>query len=89
VKNDERGAIDLADMLRLGWLAGRGSPRRRPGSCGSWAAIGPKLVILRSGLKAQVHAVMAKEGVLTLRAMGGWPRRANHSYDSRWAAELG
>ena len=48
-----------------------------------------KLVVLRSGLKAQVHAVMAIEGVLTLRAMGRWPRRANRSYDSTWAAELG
>ena len=35
VKNNERDAIDLADMLRLGWLPRRGSPRRRPGAAGA------------------------------------------------------
>jgi hypothetical protein len=68
VKNHERDAINLADMLRLGWLTGRGSPRRRPGSCGSWAAIGPSSSSGARGLKAQAQAVMAKDGVL--RAMG-------------------
>lgn len=63
VKNDERDASDLADLLRLGRLAE------------SWIAPPPvrelrelvryraKLVALRSGLKAQVHSVLAKEGV--------------------------
>jgi transposase len=41
VKNDERDAIDLVDMLRLGWLPEAWIARRRPGSCGSWRATGP------------------------------------------------
>jgi transposase len=64
VKNDERDAADLADLLRLGrlpeaWIAPpqvrglRETVRHRA-----------KLVALRSGLKAQVHAVLAKQGVL-------------------------
>jgi transposase len=63
VKNDERDAADLADLLRLGRLPEgylappplrdlRESVRHRA-----------KLVALRSGLKAQVHAVLAKQGV--------------------------
>ena len=64
VKNDERDAIDLVDMFRLGRL-----PE-------AWIAPPPtrelrelvrhryKLVALRTGLKAQVHAVMAKNGVV-------------------------
>ena len=34
------------------------------GSYASWCATGPELVAIRSGLKAQVHAVLAKAGVL-------------------------
>jgi transposase len=64
VKYDERDAIDLADMLRLGrlpeaWIA--------PPAVRELRELVPyraKLVALRSGLKAQVHAVMAKQGVL-------------------------
>src|SRR5207248_1479715 len=63
VKNDERDAGDLADLLRMGrlpeaWIAPpevrglREAVRHRA-----------KLVALRSGLKAQVHAVLAKQGV--------------------------
>ena len=63
VKNDERDAADLADLLRMGrlpqaWIAPpqvrglRESVRHR---C--------KLVALRTGLKLQVHAVLAKQGV--------------------------
>ena len=64
VKNDERDAIDLADMLRLGrlpeaWIA---SPATR--ELRELVRYRAKLVGLCSGLKAQVHAVMAKEGVL-------------------------
>ena len=63
VKNDERDATDLVDLLRMGRLAE------------AWVAPPPlrelrelvryraKLVHLRTGLKAQVHAVLAKEGV--------------------------
>jgi transposase len=63
VKNDERDASDLADLLRMGrlpeaWIAPpavralREQVRHR---C--------KLVALRSGLKAQVHAALARQGV--------------------------
>jgi transposase len=64
VKNDERDASDLADLLRMGrlpeaWIAPpavralREQVRHRS-----------KLVALRSGLKAQVHAILARQGVL-------------------------
>jgi transposase len=63
VKNDERDAADLADLLRMGrlpeaWIAPpevRGLREQVRHRC--------KLVALRSGLKAQVHAVLAKQGV--------------------------
>jgi transposase len=63
VKNDERDATDLVDLLRMGRLAE------------AWVAPPPlrelreliryraKLVHTRSGLKSQVHSVLAKEGV--------------------------
>jgi transposase len=63
VKNDERDATDLVDLFRMGRLAE------------GWVAPPPlrelreliryrgKLVHLRSSLKAQVHAVLAKAGV--------------------------
>ena len=64
VKNDVRDASDLADLLRMGrlpeaWIAPpavrelREAVRHRA-----------KLVAMRSGLKAQVHAVLAKQGVM-------------------------
>src|SRR6266550_2091701 len=64
VKNDERDATDLADMLRLGrlpeaWIAPPALRELR-----ELVRYRAKLVQLRTGLKAQVHAVMAKEGAL-------------------------
>jgi transposase len=64
VKNDIVDATDLADMLRLGrlpeaWIAPPALRELR-----ELVRYRAKLVQLRSGLKAQVHAVMAKEGVL-------------------------
>jgi transposase len=75
VKNDERDATDLVDLLRLGRLAE------------AWVAPPPlrelreiiryrgKLVHLRTSLKSQIHAVLAKEGVTVpmtdLFGMGG------------------
>ena len=64
VKNDERDAVDLIDILRLGrlpeaWIAPPATRELR-----ELVRSRAKLVALRSGLKAQVHAVMAKEGVL-------------------------
>jgi len=65
VKNDERDAIDLIDMLRLGrlpraWIAPPATRELR-----ELVRYRAKLVALRSGLKAQVHSVLAKEGVLS------------------------
>ena len=57
-------ATDLADMLRLGRLPEAWIARRRCASCAGLVRYRAKLVQLRSGLKAQVHAVMAKESVL-------------------------
>ena len=37
VKNDERDANDLVDLLRWAVWRRRGSPRRRCGSCGRWS----------------------------------------------------
>ena len=64
VKNDEIDATDLADMLRMhrlgeAWIAPPAIRELR-----ELVRYRAKLVKLRSGLKAQVHAVMAKEGVL-------------------------
>jgi transposase len=63
VKNDERDATDLVDLLRMGrlaeaWVAP--PPQRELRELIRYRA---KLVHLRSNLKAQVHAVLAKEGV--------------------------
>ena len=63
VKNDERDAADLADLLRMGrlpeaWIAPPAVRELR-----ELVRHRAKLVALRSGLKAQVHAVLAKQGV--------------------------
>jgi transposase len=62
-KDDERDATDLVDMLRLGrlpeaWIAPPATRELR-----ELVRYRAKLVALRSGLKAQIHAVLAKEGV--------------------------
>jgi transposase len=64
VKNDVVDATDLADMLRMGrlpeaWIAPPALRELR-----ELVRYRAKLVQLRSGLKVQVHAVMAKQGVL-------------------------
>jgi transposase len=64
VKNDERDARDLADLLRLGRLAEAWIAPPAVRALRELVRYRAKLVALRSGLKAQVHAVMAKEGVL-------------------------
>jgi transposase len=63
VKNDELDAGGLADLLRMGrlpeaWLAPPAVRQLR-----ELVRHRAKCVALRSGLKAQVHAVLAKEGV--------------------------
>ena len=64
VKNDVIDATDLADMLRLGRLAEAWVAPPSIRELRELVRFRAKLVQLRSGLKAQVHAVMAKEGVL-------------------------
>src|SRR5215831_11305822 len=64
VKNDERDATDLVDLLRLGRLAESWIAPPEVRELREMVRYRAKLVALRSGLKAQVHAVMAKEGVL-------------------------
>jgi transposase len=81
VKNDERDAIDLADMLRLGRLAEAWIAPPATRELRELVRYRAKLVALRSGLKAQVHAVMAKEGVLpTVADMFG--RQGNVQLDA-------
>jgi transposase len=63
VRNDERDAADLADLLRMGrlpeaWIA---SPATR--ELRELVRHRAKLVALRSNLKCQVHAVLAACGV--------------------------
>jgi transposase len=67
VKNDERDANDLIDLFRLGrmteaWIAPPATRELR-----ELVRYRAKLVQLRTGLKAQLHAVMAKNGVLPSR----------------------
>ena len=64
VKNDVRDAGDLADLLRMNrlpeaWIA---PPQVR--ELRELVRYRAKIVAIRSGLKAQVHAVLAKAGVL-------------------------
>jgi transposase len=63
VKNDERDATDLVDLLRLGrlaegWIAPPGLRELR-----ELIRYRAKLTHMRTSCKAQVHAVLAKEGV--------------------------
>ncbi|GAB3852228.1 IS110 family transposase [Dactylosporangium cerinum] len=63
VKNDVRDAADLADLLRMGrlpeaWIAPPAVRELR-----ELVRHRAKLVALRSGLKASVHTVLAKQGV--------------------------
>jgi transposase len=67
VKNDERDATDLVDLLRLGRLAEAWIAPPELRELRELIRYRHKLVRLRSGLKAQVHAVMGKHGVLPAR----------------------
>jgi transposase len=63
VKNDEIDATDLADLLRLGRLAEGWIAPPEVRELRELVRYRAKLVALRTGLKAQVHAVLAKQGV--------------------------
>ena len=63
VKNDERDAADLADLLRMGrlpeaWIAPPATRELR-----ELVRHRAKLVGIRSNCKAQIHAVLAKCGI--------------------------
>ena len=62
VKNDERDATDLVDLLRLGRLAEAWIAPPEVRELREMVRYRHKLVRLRSGLKAQVHAVMGNTG---------------------------
>jgi transposase len=64
VKNDERDAADLVDLLRMGRLAEAWIAPPEIRELREMVRYRHKLCRLRSGLKAQVHAVMGKQGVL-------------------------
>lgn len=75
VKNDDRDATLLADLLRMGslpesWIAPRSLRQLR-----ELVRYRHKLSQLRTGLKSQVHSVLGKEGVIpsltTLWGPGG------------------
>jgi transposase len=61
VKNDERDARDLADLCRLGRLAEAWIAPPEIRELRELVRYRHRLMQLGSGLKAQVHAVMAKE----------------------------
>ena len=67
VKNDERDARDLADLLRLGRLAEAWIAPPATRELREMVRFRAKLSNLRTGLKAQLHAVLAKNGVLPCR----------------------
>ena len=67
VKNDVGDANDLVDLLRLGRLAEAWVSPHEVRELRELVRYRAKLVRLRSGLKAQVHAVMGKHGVLPTR----------------------
>jgi transposase len=72
VKNDELDATDLADMLRMGRLPEAWAAPPEVRELRELVRYRAKLVALRSGLKAQIHAVLAKEGVFpTLKEFWG------------------
>lgn len=63
LKNDERDATDLVDLLRLGRLAEGWVAPPALRELRELIRYRVKLVHLRSSCKAQVHAVLAKEGL--------------------------
>ena len=63
VKNDERDAADLVDLLRMRRLAEAWIAPPAVRELRELVRHRAKLVHIRTSLKAQVHAVLAKEGV--------------------------
>ncbi len=67
VKNDERDAHDLADLLRLGRLAEAWIAPPELRELRELVRFRNKLSSMRTGVKAQAHAVLAKNGILPVR----------------------
>ena len=67
VKNDERDARDLAAMLRLGRLAEGWIAPPETRELRELVRYRARLVHHRSSCKAQIHGVMAKNGILPVR----------------------
>jgi transposase len=63
VKNDQRDAADLADLLRMGRLPEAYVAPPAVRQLRELVRHRAKLVAVRSGLKAGVHGVLAKQGV--------------------------
>src|SRR6516165_6716173 len=63
VKNDEKDAADLADLLRMGWLAEAWIAPVEIRELRELTRYRRKLVQRRSSYKDQVHAVLAKLGI--------------------------
>lgn len=92
VKNDERDANDLIDLLRLGRLAEAWIAPPEVRELREVVRYRLKLVQLRSGLKAQVHAVMGKHGVLPacsdLFGLGGTAQLDSLEFPEPYMARL-
>jgi len=79
VKNDERDAADLADLLRMGrlpeaWIAPPATRELR-----ELVRHRAKLVALRTSVKCQVHAVLAAAGIpVTMSDLFGVGGRSVH-----------
>ena len=86
VKNDERDAVLLADLLRMGrlpeaWIAPREVRELREMVRYRW-----KLSRLQAGLKAQVHQTLGKEGAIPAQSPTDSPREAQHTAGRHLAA---
>jgi hypothetical protein len=84
VKNDRVDARLLADLLRMGrlpesWIPPEGVRHQR-----ELVRYRRKLSQLRAGLKAQVHVVLGKEGLLPPINRRGVPRSSPMSTRDRW-----
>src|ERR1022692_665291 len=81
VKNDERDAGDLADLLRMGRLAEAWIAPAEVRELRELTRYRAKLVSLRTSCKDQVHAVLAKLGIPVTcsdifgKAGSAWPGR--------------
>jgi transposase len=92
VKNDERDAADLADLLRMGRLPEAYVAPPAVRELRELVRHRAKLVGWRSGLKASVHAVLAKQGlhiaVSDLFGLGGRELLATTPLDAPYRARI-